>query len=207
MENQKYDPDIFDPIVVKQSPGKWSLIIPVCLMGIITFLYSKAMLFGAITRAYQPGNWVGEAGIMNGAAELAGVTFCLIISLAIALISRRSILTIGLVTWFGGLTFVTNNLITRNPPSVRFKAEINSYKNAIATQTPFGDQYVEESNGRKLTYWRWITYGIDNAVGVIYDPADKLDQENDFRAFKEPSHGVLFQIQKMEPHWYFVEHS
>jgi hypothetical protein len=175
-------------------------------MGIVTFLYAKTMFFGAITRAYQPGNWVGES-FMDGFSELIGATFCLIFSIAIALSARRGILTLGLVVWFFGLIFATNNLLTRNPPSVRFQAEISSYKNAIATQTPFGDQFSEESNGRKLTYWRWITYGIDNAVGVIYDPLDRLERDKDVKAFRGPSNGVIVLIQKMEPHWYFVEHS
>ena len=175
-------------------------------MGVVTILYAKAMYFGDLTRAYRPGNWNGESN-MDGAAELIGVGFCLILSFAIAMSARRGILTLGLVIWFFCLIQATTNLFPRNPPSVRFQAEINSYKNAIATQKPFGDQYAEESNGRKLTYWRWITFGIDNAVGVIYDPLDKLDKENDLRAFRGPSHGVIFQIQKIEPRWYFVEHS
>ena len=174
-------------------------------MGIASVLYAKTIFFGAITRAYQPGNWVGES-YMDGFSELIGVAFGLICSIAIAMLARRGILTLGLVVWFCVLLFVTNSLFTRNPPSVRFQAEIISYKNAIATQKPFGDQYAEESNGRKLTYWRWITYGIDNAIGVIYDPLDKLDREKDLRAFREPSHGVIVRIQKMDPHWYFIEH-
>lgn len=99
--------------------------------------------------------------------------------------------------------------IPRPQPESRWLAERAAYRGAIDTGSTFGDQHTETVRGRKLTYWRWRSWGIDNAIGILYDPKDILDPEDeeDFRSFRNTTGGVLFRVQKLEKGYYLVEHS
>ena len=203
----KYDPDDFDPPVVKEHKNIWSLVVPVFLVALDTWFYHQHTVFSPYHRAFQAGNWLGRIQMFDGLYSYVFVIFSIPFAFGYLLIARRYLLALGLSIWCGGVVFVGSILNQTNPPEVRYTAEMPLYEQAIATSKPFGDQYTEESGGRKLTYWRWISWGIDNAVGIIYDPLNMLSIEEDKMAFREPSTGVLFRIRRIEPKWYFVEHS
>ncbi len=138
---------------------------------------------------------------LSGAA-MAGA---FLLAAVIALSLRRRF---GLLTMLLALSILP--CFTRWPmtdPSFRLNAEMADYKRAIASDRSFGDQHEEEINGRKLTYWRWMSWGIDNAVGVVFDPSDKLSIDEDLKAFRELTGGVIARIERLEPNWFFVTHT
>lgn len=57
---------------------------------------------------------------------------------------------------------------------VRFLLERGTYERAISTGTKYGNQQEVKLEGRKVTYWRWSRWGIDNTMGIVYDPTDRL---------------------------------
>ena len=204
---QKYDPDDFDPMVVKTRKSPWRLFLPICFalasLGILAFLRFRSSHF----RAYQPGNWIGNAPFLEGLELFILGLILSVISVIITLQARRYVQSMLLILLFVGAFSLNLNSRFSPKASTRYNAELPQYKDAVRTNHKFGDQFSEEINGRTLIYWRWMTWDLDNAVGVIYDPADKLSIEGDQMAFRAPSTGVLFKIQKIEPKWYFVEHS
>lgn len=205
--NLKYDPDDFDPIVVKDWKSHWSLIVPPCFALVCDGLYLKTMLISPYRQAYDPGNWIGKVNMGTGEMELLIVGICGVLALVSALLFRQWWLALGMSLLFVGLLYFIPSRFGSGDPIPRFRAEQPFYKGAVKTRTRFGDQFSETINGRSLIYWRWMTWDLDNAVGVIYDPADKLTTEGDEAAFQGPAKGVLFKIRKIEPKWYFVEHS
>lgn len=205
--NLKYDTDDFDPIVVKDRKSHWSLIVPICFalasLGILVFL----RFMSSYSRAYQPGYWIGKAPFLEGLELLMLGLILAVISVTTTLCARRYAMSVLLIVLFFGAFLLNLNSRFEPKPSTRYTVELPDYKKAVRTNHKFGDQFSEEINGRTLIYWRWMTWDLDNAVGVIYDPADKLSVEDDRMAFRTPSTGALFKIQKIESKWYFVEHS
>ena len=205
--NLKYDPDNFDPILVKDYKSPWGLVVPICFALVSDGMYVKSILISPFRQAYQPGNWIGMVHLGMGAEELLIVMIFGIVAFVSALIFRRGLLALGMILTFTSLLYFMPSRFGSGDPMPRFRVEHLMYEKAVASHTKFGDQYSEEINGRTLIYWRWMTWNLDNAVGVIYDPMDKLSTKEDHMAFRDPSTGVLFHIQKIEPKWYFVEHS
>jgi hypothetical protein len=176
------------------------LLLYVVLSGVFAILFWWFNL-----RHLFPGNWPGRRGwFLDGFKFLPFLIVSSWVAILLLLrVRQRSIavlfvISISLPVLFAGVVL---------DGKYRFTWEKYRYEQAIETGTKFGDQYEEDLNGRKLTYWRWISWGIDDALGVIYDPSDKLNIEDDRMAFRESSQGVLFRIRKMGPHWYLVDHS
>jgi len=212
--NLKYDPDDFDPIVVNDIKSIWSLVVPLALIAVSTYLYCSLTIFSEYRQAMKPGNWVGSVSFFSGFYQLIFVVFAVPIALGHVLIARRFVLALGMTIWCAAILLFGSVLLLPNPAGVRYTAELPAYEKAVATGKAFGDQYTEESDGRKLTYWRWIQFNLDNAFGVIYDPEDRLTNEQrgdslagDAMAFRDQAHGAMFRITKIKPRWYFVEHS
>ncbi len=203
----KYDPDVIDPIIVNDLRPIWHLFVVYGFGAIDLAVLFHWRLNSAYARAYQPGQWVGAAPFMEGLYHFATAAFCIIFAATIAIILRR-FGTILLLAGIFSLVYFVGFSDARAPnPAARYLVELPKYQEAIRSGVKYGDQYSEVVNGRQLTYWRWMTWDLDNAVGVIYDPSDKLSKEEDMMAFRGPSTGVLLKVEKIEPHWYFVEHS
>ena len=211
--NLKYDPDDFDPIVVKEYKSIWSLVVPLGLITIATYFFFTEAIFSPYSRAMQPGNWIGKVSMFTGLYQFAFIIFSVPIAVGYALIARRYKLGIGLALWCALLVWI-GSVLPPTSPELRYTAELPSYQQAILSDKPFGDQYSEESDGRKLIYWRWVQHHLDNACGVIYDPEDRLTNEQrgdsyagDAMSFRHQTGGTLSQFTKIKPHWYYVEHS
>jgi hypothetical protein len=139
--------------------------------------------------------FLGEFEVMIAAATIA---------VCLGVLFRRpifSLLLIGILVMPFAWTWPSGDY------RYRFEAERANYENATADDIVFGDEYRENSDGRSLTYWRWMAWGIDNAVGIVYDPDDRLSVKNDLKVFGEATHGVLFKVQRIEKCWFFVNHS
>jgi hypothetical protein len=202
-----YDLDVIDPIVVEEYRSPWSFIIPAGA-GIVALWYllepAKIQF-----RLFMKGQWLGETGLAPGLLNFViGVCLALISLLICSFCKRERLGFVSLAIYL--LVFLSQVFIL---PHIgifdevhRFKNEVADYKTAVATNQAYGDQFSERSDDRQLTYWRWAQFGIDNAVGVIYDPADCYGS-GDSLAFRKQTHGGISRIQKMEPHWYIVWHT
>jgi len=93
-------------------------------------------------------------------------------------------------------------------PETRFAAERARYVAGLEGR-PYGAQFSESVDGRRLTYWCFRISGVDNATGIIFDPDDRLTIENDLDrlAFQKVTHGVIYGIRRLDKNWYFVSHS
>ena len=202
--HQKYDPDNFDPIVVKDRKSPWGPIVPICLTGAALWFIKIAEVRNR--KVYEePNVWFGHVGILRlGTSDLLVGLFFLLFAFIVALFLRRWGLAAIMI--LASVAYFNFRPKTEPDPAIRFKAEIHRYKEAIQFSQRYGDEYSEWMNGRTLIYWRWMTYDIDNAIGVVFDPADRLSKDADLRAFQEQSNGVIMRIRKMDPKWYIVEH-
>jgi hypothetical protein len=207
---QKYDPDEFDPIVVNETKVRWQLVVIGVLVCFSIYFFGRVTFDSPVVRAYQPGNWLDTGGILDGLHWVLAFIGFAFLALVLAVVCKRFLVAASLVIFYCGLLFLPNLVKTTSDkldPLPRFEAELPAYQQALQTGNPFGAQFSEESDDRRLTYWRWITYGIDNAVGIIYDPKDKLAIFGDGMAFREQAHGGMFRIRKLKSCWYFVQHS
>ncbi len=199
----------------KSRFGVWGLIIPIALAatGAGILLYSRWSL-----DIYRPGNWLGRMSFLPGIEHILLALFCALAALITAFIFRPKDLFHGF--WIVGLGLLVWML--RSPKGAweegeirdlphamaRYKAEIAQYKGAVATKRPFGDQITAKGGGRELIYWRWAQYGIDNAVGLVYDPLDKYPAiEGDFLLFEGQTGGHVWRTKRVEPRWILVWHS
>ncbi len=154
-------------------------------------------------RPYEPGRWMGDLGWFGVnpsilmAAIATGFFAC-----ALLISTRKYIWSVAFVAAFAGIASLTPSL--SQPPEPRIRAEREAYRKAVQTGIKFGDQTSAVSDGRNLTYWRWMSWD-DNGVGIIHDPEDRLDADNpeDARAFGDQ----LWRVRRLEPQWYFVEHT
>lgn len=200
--HQPYDLDLIDPIAVKEHRSAWSFIVPASL-GVVALWF----LIGPIRLSpYRKGNWLGEQGMFFGLDEILFGGLFAFISLLVCIFCKREKLgivsmPIYVLVFFGQFWLVPKTAVTE--PTYRFKSEVVDYKQALSSNSVFGDQFSEQMNGRKLTYWRWGHWGIDNSVGVIYDPKDQYNEEDSW-AFRKQTSGRISKIRKMEPHWYIV---
>ena len=181
---------------------------------IILCLANGAITHFAFFRPYYPGQWCGQLGwipIPFWALPLPMFTY----GIAFLFLRRRAdlvptiLLTLSLV--------VPCFLPIRPNPENRFNIERSQYIQAVRTGIPLGDQHQAVVDGRRLTYWRWAAWGLDNAVGVIYDPEDRFPlmfpnepisgYSDERRAFREFTHGGLFTSKRMGAGLYLVTHS
>lgn len=157
-------------------------------------------------RVCFPGNWLGNNGWIIGSlkvALMAMTSFSLTCYMLLRL--KRYLSVFVLIACLVGFLFLSTLSHSLVP---RFRVEQDAYQQAILSGKPYGDQFSHQADGRKLTYWRWVAWGLDNAYGVIYDPEDRFSKDGeDGSAFRGETGGFPFKVQKMEPHWYIVEHS
>ncbi|MCC6685629.1 MAG: hypothetical protein IT205_01425 [Fimbriimonadaceae bacterium] len=178
---------------------------------LVLALANYAGLNFAAFRYLYPGQWAGEVGMFP--IPLWGLLIpCLTFVIAAAILTKRN-QWLPIIVLFAGL-IVPCLLPFRPRPEQRFAAEKTSYLQAVRTGARYGDQHSASIAGRKLTYWRWAAWGIDNAVGVIYDPEDRFpygDLEGkefpEDGAFRNLTHGTLFRSQRMGDGLYLVDHS
>lgn len=137
----------------------------------ILCLANGAITHFAFFRPYYPGQWCGQLGIFPipfWALPIPIITY----ALAFVLLRRKTdLIPVILLT----LSLVVPCFLPISPnPENRFNIERSQYLLAVRTGILFGDQHVKAVGGRKLTYWRWVAWGFDNAIGVIYDPQDRF---------------------------------
>jgi|GEM_PF-5611848 len=157
-----------------------------------------------------PGQWVGDTGFFALDSAFLGAAFgtiaCYLAALAVLISTRRFVAAVLLTT-----LVLVSCVLPSLPvdPSRRYLAELPRYKRAIESGQPYGDQHRESVDGRTLTYWRWKAWGIDNAVGVVHDPQDRLMSSDDEErsAFKGATGGIVHRAERFAPGWYFVSHS
>lgn len=181
----------------------WSLVVA------LLALYAFAVHFG-MSRYHYPGQWIGLLG-KGERLVFFSVSVCLVV---IACIIVR---TLTKKNWSAfvviALAVITSFLPIAPTLESRALAERASYLKALQTGVPFGDQHQEVVNGRKLTYWRWMVSGIDNAIGVIHDPEGRLSigegpgRDDDRRVFAAATSGLLFRIKPLGDGLYLVWHS
>ncbi len=183
-------------------------------LGVILLCLANLALVHFVTfRHLYPGQWRGQVGLFP--IELWAflplfVTFTLA---AYLLQGKKGVVPVIMLT----LSMFTPCFLPFRPdPEFRAGIEKPSYLQAARTGTPFGDQYEEEVDGRELIYWRWATYGIDNAIGVIYDPEDRFleghldnaDRVNpEYTAFRKATGGHLWTSKRMGDGLYLITHS
>lgn len=180
-----------------------------------TFATSVVLLFIGFVfslRVYFPGNWLGNNGWIIGSptvALMAIVSFSLTCYMLLRL-NRYTYLILLSLIGIGPLWLVDQ----KHSLEPRFRVELPGYQQAVHSGQRYGDQFSEVVDGRKLTYWRWVAWGFDNAYGVIYDPEDRFlgnrdvaPGQDDGRAFKNETGGYPNKVMRMQPHWYIVEHS
>lgn len=156
------------------------------------------------SRHFLPGQWVGDAGPIPFLSLFLTAILIGLVPLFFLFYKRRTLAGILLIAIY--------SIVCMTPLEqfhyVRVRAELPHYKQAVAG-APFGDQHEEVVRGRRLVYWRWMSGDIDNAVGVLYDPDDRfdMDDETDRTAFHSITHGIVFRVEKIEPRWFYIVHS
>jgi hypothetical protein len=159
--------------------------------------------------AYRPGVW-RQRGDLDGLEGFLFVPVLLAAVLSCLFLARlRMTVQLAALSVLIGIGWILLNRWGDKDPLPRFQAEKVSYQAAILKKTTFGAQFTETYEGTVYTYWRWESFGIDNAIGIIYDPTDSLDRNHEERRqlFKNPSTGVIHRVRKLEPKWFFAEHS
>ncbi len=201
---------------VRNRLGLWGWIIPIAFVGagvgvLLADLRSR--------NPYVPGAWLGNVSEFAVVKAILVFLACMAASLVSAFVLRpRDLFRVLIVSALIGFVVLVARGPAREPSGAgipnlpeamaRYNVEADGYRKAVETQSRFGDQYSTSSAGRRITYWRWIQIGLDDAVGVVYDPADKYPAgEGDDRAFWEQTRGVPWRTKKVEPHWYLVWHS
>ncbi len=173
------------------------------VVAVLVALYSQWLF----RRHFIPGNWVGDQGMFGTEFVWILVGLCLLLSaLSMLMVQKRVVPAIVVVL------FIIVPFVSRWPIGdwgFRWRSERASYMRAVRSSDSFGDQHSEVVDGRRLVYWRWWSGGIDNGIGVLYDPEDRLDREKreDLYAFKSATGGVVSTLVRIEPGWYYVTHT
>lgn len=186
--------------------GHWLGSVILCLATLV------ACHFGTFRHLY-PGQWCGQLGMFVFPVWVFLVPLVSFALGALLLRGKKQVVPMIMIT----LSVMTPCIMPVRPnPETRFNVEKAQYLEAARTGGQFGDQNVELIDGRKLIYWRWASWGIDNAIGVIYDPQDRfvqgadgeLDRSNDDSvAFRKAAGGSLWSSQRMGDGLYLVTHT
>ncbi len=180
---------------------------------VLLFVTNLSIVHLAAFRHLYPGQWRGAAGWMP--IDLWAVPALIVIFVVAVWLFQAKNFLIPLVALFISI-FSPCFLPFRPNPEFRAGIERASYLEAARSGTPFGDQHDEEIDGRNLIYWRWMAWGIDNAIGVIYDPQDRffhgdyndMDRESpEFMAFRKASGGHLATSKRLGDGLYLVTHT
>lgn len=204
---------VIDPrkVVINRFIG---IVLPVLL---IIFGVGVGFTYKVISSPYRPGAWLGSVSDLPALFFVSIMAGCLLSAPLVAISRGQRLFGIALLFTYSGAIFWSANSRPRDgdkpresevvPATRRFQEEVALYKKAISTKTHFGDQFTENNSGRTVTYWRWAQTGIDNAVGVVYDPSDEFPElEDDGRIFKAQTFGIVVRAERMEPHWFIVWH-
>jgi hypothetical protein len=157
----------------------------------------------------KPGVWLNDGSFMVYLGLLLIFIGCAAAAPIVAFYYKLKLLGFAILIVLGfGWTISGGEQAKLNAVNSRYKVEGQQYKNALQSQAKFGEQSSENVNGRILTYWRWAQTGPDNAIGVIYDPADTLmKQKGDKEAFLSKMHGIIVRVHRIESKWYAVWHT
>ena len=179
----------------------------------VFFVAVTALCHIFLYRAFFPNQWLGNTGLFaTDIWPILAWGCAWFVAIGVALKMERGVLILIASLIALGPCFLP---IRPNPES-RFRAERQAYLKAAVGGGRYGDQFDVNVGGRKLIYWRWVSWGIDNSIGVIYDPKDRLmhgprenfdSQSPDFRAFEAITHGHIGSSRRMGDGLYLVTHT
>lgn len=162
-----------------------------------------------VVNPYMPGIWIDIPVVFTSLIIL--IAIFLVLAVCQSIIQMRRWLRVALSALFFaiiGLNLVGAKQDSRNLATARFNAEKSEYSEAVVEGKNFHNQVSETHGNRNLVYWRWAQTGFDNAVGIIFDPSDKLLQdEKDKVAFQKKTGGIIVRIHRIEAKWYAVWHT
>ncbi len=194
------------PILARMRSKHWVGLIFLCLVNAVVCQF-------AFFRHLYPGQWCGPVGMFPMPLWAFFVLAVTMVVGATFIKGPRPVLPVAILI----LSTIAPCLLPFRPDrGWRFGVEKPDYLRAAGSGSKFGDQHEGEIGGRKLIYWRWTSWGIDNAIGVIYDPQDRLlqghfhnmDRENpDFKAFDRITGGHLGDSKRMGDGLYLVTHT
>jgi len=186
---------------------RWRLLVLILCISVILLCH------GLIYRHLLPNQWRGDVGFWpiewwHGALMLLAYT-----TATVLLVAKRRLGLLLITTVVGFAPCCAPPLGIA--PEFRLRYERHRYLEAARGGAPYGDQHEEIVNGRRLLYWRWMSWGLDNSIGVIYDPRDLFlqgrydepDRRNlDFLAFRSVTNGHLGSSRRLGDGLYLVTH-